>query len=343
MTRSLLTSEKNRVKNAVAPKPSRLNYYRRIFSAYLGSGASQLTFWHEVPEVNPRSNVDSLGEYYMVFQSKADYPGPLDQLGIPMLDYRGALGRQYNPIAIAQYGLGNYNIYAGTGNPERRRKFLQVADWLVATLTPNSAGVKVWMHNFDWEYRDTLRAPWYSGLAQGQGISVLVRAHQVTGDPAYLDAAREAFQSFTLEVEQGGVACHEGPERLWFEEYLVSPPTHILNGFMWALWGVYDYFLATGDRQARELFDAAADTLHQALPDFDTGFWSLYEQSGTKLKMIASPFYHSLHIVQLRVMEKLTADEAFGIVADRWEGYKKNHIKRIRAIIYKAIFKLCYY
>ena len=38
---------------------------------------------------------------------------------------------------------------------------------------------------------------------------------------------------------------------LWFEEYIVSPPTHILNGFMWAAWGVYDYFLATGDPTAQ--------------------------------------------------------------------------------------------
>lgn len=30
----------------------RLNYYRRIFAAYLTPQKSQLTFWHEVPEEN---------------------------------------------------------------------------------------------------------------------------------------------------------------------------------------------------------------------------------------------------------------------------------------------------
>jgi heparosan-N-sulfate-glucuronate 5-epimerase len=322
---------------------NRLHYYRRIFSAYLGRGTSQLTFWHEVPEVNHRFTVDRLGEYYMVFGSKADYTGPFDELGVPLLDYRGALGRQYNPIAIAQYGLGNYNLFVRSGDPHRRRKFLDIANWLVSNLTSNSNGVRVWMHNFDWDYRDRLCAPWYSGLAQGQALSVLLRAHQISGDPGYLEAARNAFLSFTVDVSQGGVACRDKQGHLWFEEYIVSPPTHILNGFLWALWGVYDYFLASGDARARELFESAVQTLHGRLNDFDTGFWSLYEQSGTRLRMIASPFYHSLHIVQLRVMEKLTGDKFFGEFAERWDSYRASRMNRTRALAQKALFKLCYY
>src|SRR6266571_1733721 len=93
----------------------RFHYWRRIRQAYLGGGTSQLSFWHESPEVNPNATPGTLGEYYMTFAAKADYAGPFDDDGIPLLDYRGALGRQYNPIAIAQYGLGNFNLYARTG------------------------------------------------------------------------------------------------------------------------------------------------------------------------------------------------------------------------------------
>ncbi len=334
-------SEEVRASNAV--RVARLQYYRRIFSAYIAGGTSQLTFWHEIPEVNHKFTSGSLREYYMVFSSKADYAGPFDNAGIPLLDYRGALGRQYNPIAIAQYGLGNYNSYSRTGDPARRLKFMKVADWLVSTLTPNSAGLQVWMHNFDWDYRDRLSAPWYSGLAQGQGISVLLRAHQLSGDSRYLYAARSAFQSFTVDVSQGGVACYDEQGHLWFEEYIVAPPTHILNGFLWALWGVYDYVLATGDVEARKRFESSVQTLRGRLKDFDTGFWSLYEQSGTRLRMIASPFYHSLHIVQLRVMEKLTGERFFAEFADRWDSYRSSRMKRTRALVQKALFKLCYY
>jgi hypothetical protein len=59
--------------------------------------------------------------------------------------------------------------------------------------------------------------------------------------------------------------------------------------------------------------------------------------------MIASPFYHSLHIVQLRVMERLTGDKIFGEFADRWNSYRASRMNRMRALVQKALFKLCYY
>ena len=34
-----------------------------------------------------------------------------DADGIPLLDYHGNIGLQYNPIAIAQWGLGNFNLF----------------------------------------------------------------------------------------------------------------------------------------------------------------------------------------------------------------------------------------
>ena len=321
----------------------RINYYRRIFSAYLGGGKSQLTFWHDVPEVNPNARRNELGEYYMPFTAKANYQGHCDSRGIPMLDYRGVIGLQYNPIAIAQYGLGNYNIWLRTADPERRRKFLLIADWMAGHLERNHANLWLWMHKFDWEYRETLRKPWYSALAQGQGVSLLVRAYQETGEGRYMEAANQAFDSFKVGVRDGGVTYVDAEGRTWFEEYIVWPPTHILNGFLWASWGVYDYALATNDSAARELFDRAVLTLSSALSSFDTGFWSLYERSGTLLPMLASKFYHALHIVQLRVMFMLTGDPLFARFAERWETYGLASWNKSRAFAGKALFKLLYY
>ncbi len=335
----------------------RLAYYRRIFSAYLLGGKSHLTFWHETPAENPNATPGELGEYYMLFAEKADYQGSYDPSGVPQLDYHGHIGLQYNPIAIAQYGLGNYNLYRRTADPERLRKFFIVADWLCSNLEPNPQGLAVWNHHFNWEYRDTLRAPWYSALAQGQGISVLVRAHKESqkeekqkegkqkgsDDSRYLDAARRALACFHVPMKDGGVAFTDESGDLWFEEYIVSPPTHILNGFIWAAWGLYDYFLATQDAAAQELFARATRTLLHNLDRYDLGFWSLYEQSGTRLPMVASPFYHQLHIVQLRALHRLTGEPTFARVADRWEMYAHSRLNRARALAYKSIFKLCYY
>ena len=321
----------------------RINYYRRIFSAYLTPQKSHLTFWHEVPEVNENFRPETLGEYYMPFTEKANYVGQYDSGGIPLLDYHGKIGLQYNPIAIAQYGLGNYNLFLRTGKEEYRTKFCAAADWLVDNLDQNQSGLWVWNHYFDWEYRTTLKAPWYSALAQGQGISLLVRAYSETNREAYLNAAQQAFETFIKTTDEGGVTYRDKNGFTWFEEYIVSPPTHILNGFIWASWGVYDYFLTTGEQMAKELYNQAIRTLKDNVRHYDNGFWSLYEQSGTWLKMVASPFYHSLHIVQLQILHKLTGEDIFLQYSRRWNNYRRSRLKRSSALLLKAVFKLCYY
>jgi hypothetical protein len=322
---------------------ARARYLNRVAAAYLGNGPSQLTFWHEPPETNTRAWDEPLGEYYQCFFTKADYAAHTDAAGVPMLDYRGHVGRQYNPIAIAQWGLGNFNLGHRTGDAERRARWTLAADWLVANLRLNAHGIPVWRHEFDWEYRDTLAKGWYSALAQGQGVSLLVRAHRATGEGRYLDAAHEAFRSMVTDVEAGGVRIADGVDGAWLEETIVQPPTHILNGFLWAIWGVRDYAVASDSRRARELLAACTRTLLRHLPSFDCGFWSLYEQSGTRLPMLASPFYHQLHINQLAITARLLAEPALAGWAARWRAYADNPWRRRRAFAQKALFKAFYY
>lgn len=325
------------------PVAARFQYYRRIFRAYVARDRSHLTFWHETPEENSDAVIDALGPYYMSFRQKAEYPGPFDRDGIPLLDYRGTIGQQYNPIAIAQYGLANYNQWKRTGDEQRRVRFMTVADWLVANLEINPGGLHVWNHKFDWEYRSKLVAPWYSALAQGQGISVLVRAHESTGDAHYLNAAQRALVPMKRTVEQGGVQFIDREGNTWLEEYIVDPPTHILNGFLWALWGVHDFWLATHEPSAKELMRACLRTLARNVDSYDAGYWSLYEHSGTRMKMLASNFYHKLHIVQLRVTAKISGQDIFAKTADRWESYLRRGLNRKRALAYKSVFKILYY
>ena len=232
---------------------------------------------------------------------------------------------------------------AGPRTPNAREIFLTAADWLVSNLQANPNGEWVWNHDFDWEYREPLKAPWYSALAQGQGISLLVRSHAETGRDAYLDAAQRAFGAMMASIDAGGVGFLDNAGNTWLEEYIVTPPTHVLNGFIWASWGVYDYFLASGDRNAEDLFGRTIETLKMNLSIYDTGFWSLYEQSGTRLRMLASPFYHALHIVQLDVMHRLTGESIFRDYSLKWDEYRRSRLKRWRALGLKALFKLRHY
>ncbi len=321
----------------------RFDYLKRVYQAYLSGEDSQLTFWHGAPSMNPEMDPGRLGQYYMPFLKKAAYTAHLDDQGIPLLDYHGKIGLQYNPIAIAQYGLGNFNLYQRTGQDGYRSKFMLSADWLKDNLEENKQGVPVWMHNFDFEYQEVLRAPWYSGLAQGQGISVLVRAYQITQDEDYLEAAENAFVSMERSTAEGGVTAQDEKDNLWIEEYIVDPPSHILNGFIWALWGVYDYYLVNSHINAKNLFDQGVKTIRENLHRYDLGYWSLYDLSSNTLKMIASPFYHQLHVVQLEVMYKITGEQIFKKCADRWAFYQERPGNRWRATIQKVIFKVFYY
>src|SRR3990172_8019039 len=246
----------------------RINYWRRIFKVYFSKTPSYSIFWHEKSAVSEGIIPDKLGVYYMTFSDKADYAGPKDENGVILFDYFFDIGRQYNPLAVAQYGLGHYNKYL-----EFRIKNLETealrhlgiakiqADWLVKNLENNDFGIPVWKHKFRWHYKK------------------------------YLEAAQKAFLSLNLNIKKGGVEFIDENGNVWLEEYLVEPATHILNGFLWALWGVWDYYLLSGDEKAKNLFNACVKTLKENLSKYDAGFWSLYDLSQQAMKMIASHFY----------------------------------------------------
>jgi len=322
---------------------SKLAYYQRLILPYLTKQKSQLSFWHGTPEVNPNLKIDEIGEYYQSFVYKANYAGHFDANGIPMLDYHGKVGLQYNPIAIAQYALGCFNLYKRTAAKKYLDIFIKQVNWLVENLVKNKKGIYVWNHNFDWEYGKGLKSPWYSGLAQGNGLSVMVRAYELTKDERYKVAAEKAFLSLITEIKDGGTMFTDGQGDVWIEEVIVDPATHILNGFVWAAWGIYDYYLLTRDEKVKAFFDRFVSTLKENLPKFDVRIWSLYELSQNKIKMVASHFYHRLHVVQLMVMYKLTGEDIFLSYHKRWDAYQQNKVYRFLSLIWKAVFKIVYY
>ena len=77
-------------------------------------------------------------------------------------------------------------------------------------------------------------------------------------------------------------------------------------------------------------------SLEKKLADFDIGYWSKYDDG----KRMTSPFYHSLHIAQLKVMYDLTGTQAYLEYAQKWERYQRSFWKRKRASIKKALQKV---
>ena len=87
-------------------------------------------------------------------------------------------------------------------------------------------------------------------LRPGAGKRPVAARARGAGDrrPGVRRRCARAFQSFQRPVSDGGVLVEDDRGHVWIEEYLVDPPSHILNGFIWALWGVYDYARWSGRR-----------------------------------------------------------------------------------------------
>ena len=162
--------------------------------------------------------------------------------------------------------------------------------------------------------------PWYSAMAQGQIASVFIRAFQHQADDRWADLARRALAHVLAPGPQGFLS--ETPDGLVLEEVCpTAAPSHILNGWIFALWGVRDVALGLGDDDANRVLAATTDCLVRTLPRYDTGRWSRYSLYPHPRTDLAKPFYHRLHITQLGVMHALTGIAEFSKVAQRWRSY----------------------
>jgi hypothetical protein len=63
-----------------------------------------------------------------------------------------------------------------------------------------------------------------------------------------------------------------------YAEYTYAPSDRILNGFIQAVVGLYDYTSITKDPLGLQLFEAGDAEARAEVPHYDTGAWSLYDQ-----------------------------------------------------------------
>jgi hypothetical protein len=83
-------------------------------------------------------------------------------------------------------------------------------------------------------------------MAEGQAISVLIRAFRMTDLPVYAAAAAMALETFTrLQANRGVASLDRGFS--WYEEYMWPYAPHTLNGFMFSLLGLQEYAQAFAD------------------------------------------------------------------------------------------------
>ena len=165
-----------------------------------------------------------------------DYGGPDENRRA--LERLAADRQRANPVSIAQLGLGAWQVR--DADPGWLVVVRDVADWLVAEMTDE--GLVPYL--FPMSHTYTLEPPWTSALAQGETVSLLLRAGRAFGEPAFADAAERAAASLVDATSPLVATTAEGPV---LQEYPTDPPAHVLNGWIYALFGLYDLGAASAD------------------------------------------------------------------------------------------------
>jgi len=269
---------------------------------------------------------ESLQFYYIRFEEEkinlrgGNKPFQFDPDGIPLvhsyIDVDQGKGYYYYPITIGQYALAVYHSFLRTGSEEKKHSFLNLANWFYQNRTEEGASV-YWLSPLPKpEYK--LLGPWKSAFAQSRALSVLLRAWQIEKKEQYLDICRKALMPFTMDTDQGGVTAHLNSGHPFYEEYVAGEPTMVLDGHIFSLFGLFDFFRAVTrqmdseiNQLSRKLFYAGVESLLYWLPQFDLGYWLRFNLCKMKHYPAVDPCtigYLRLIRHQLKVIFDLTGD-----------------------------------
>jgi hypothetical protein len=254
-----------------------------------------------------------------------------DDNGVIMYYYPSLQRSVYNPLILAGGGLSYLAEYENTGDSQSKQYFINTANWLLNNAIDKEQGrYSIWEYDFTWPWYGGITPPYYSAYTQAVGAVVLAHAYNLTGNPAYIDKAHRAFQSLLVDYDSGGATTSEDHGKSLFFHELAKPgfqKTYILNGHTGALLHIWEYYQLTQDPQAKAIFDEGINYLKHHLRKYDTGSWSLYDQTVShhrKKTNLASEHYHKIHIDHLNKLYSITGEPILKKYADRFSKYLDN-------------------
>lgn len=253
--------------------------------------------------------------YFSIINKKVD-PILLDEKGIPYTYYSN-IGYQRNPITISQKMTDYYDSYSEKGDQSAKQFLINNADWLVANAV-NHGNYSILEYSFPWPTYD-MTPKWQSGMAQGLAIKSLVKTFEITGDKKYLDTAEMLLNSFFVEVNDGGVT-YKSTTGWWYEEYadIGGKQPKVLNGMMYTLLGINDYYQFTQSSKARFLFSQGLQALTQSLPQYDDNGYSFYDALGNPAWE-----YHRVHIELLDKLYNISRENTLKEYRDKWKAFEE--------------------
>jgi hypothetical protein len=239
--------------------------------------------------------------------------------------YAGEAAKR-DPIDTCHLAIDRFHAFLETGDPAAREDFVAITRGLLEagrTVELDGRTCFVVPHFDQVEGYVRHATPWINAMVQGWAGAVLARAHQVTGEDEFAEAARRAVGPCLVPLARGGVRDREQNGRVFYEKYALPGQTrHVLNGFMSSLLGIWDVARATGDRDARNVFDEGIASLDDTvLGTYDNGHTSLYEQRGDLRATPSCVFYTWVHARQLASLARITRQQRLLTWAERWRAY----------------------
>lgn len=288
-------------------------------------------WWRFTLPIGSRVEWGATGGYYIDFTAKVEEPR------WPPAFVTGDRRPLY--VAITQWALGCYERFLAEEDERWLAAAQAAGDYLVAKQYRGGRLDGGLFHHTPYPHTFALRPPWLSGIAQGQAASLLVRLHRVDGSEALAEAARRMIGPLSVPAAEGGVqALLDG--RPFPEEYPTNPPSHVLNGGIFGLWGLRDVGVALDDPESTRAFEAGLEALVGGLPRWDLGHWSRYDLFPHPVSNVATVAYHELHINQLRAMAAVAPHPRLETTAARFARYAEARRNYVRALAEKVLFRV---
>jgi heparosan-N-sulfate-glucuronate 5-epimerase len=281
--------------------------------------------------LEPGSNVEpgAVRGYYIDFRAKApDSTWPPAWLQAEQLHVR-----------LTQWALGCYERFLCGEEEEWLAAAFAAGEHLLREQTVGGRQDGGFVHLAPFPHTFRLEPPWLSAITQGQAASLFVRLHLEGGEERYAEAAKRALQPYAVPSSAGGVQTLLDGQP-FPEEYPTSPPSLVMNGGLFALFGLYDVGIGLGDSTSAAEFASMSSTFATNVHRWDLGYWSRYDLFPHRLVNVASSSYHHLHASQLESLARLSSNPEFPAFRDRLRAYEKSALSRGRALARKAAFRM---
>lgn len=309
---------------------------------------------YPIPENLSSQNLDY---YYFKFSEKELLDGThqallkaFDENGIPLntayIDVADPK-LHYYPISIGQYGLAIFHSYLESKSEEKKNQFLKIAEWFCDNVTLDDTLGAYWLTDIPKpEYK--VVKPWRSAFSQSRGLSILLRAWQITNNIKYLNLCNMALLPFKYDINDGGVSANLNAGYPFYEEYVADEPTMVLDGHIFSLFGLYDFVRAVPKEidaenyeLAKSLFENGIKSLINFLPDYDMGFWLKFNLCKMphypKIDPCTIGYIRLVHL-QLNVLYKITNNSFLLDFQKKISGYDNlANIIKMYFIKYRAL------